>query len=202
MTIISLHYKQFTLPKLIYCLFFIGLSLSLQLPIAAMQSDFDDGDKGVVKHTSKRLRKTPLDEVDDKLKEAKVPTEEKQEQYVQEEEVELVRGKLPRNENKLPDNYFWKIYFQSKSAGKVFIDLTDIPPLGRHPAIQIFLNKKAQGRHIGRIAYRKACQLSHYDIVYATMRRSNIASFKAATAAGFRELKNRDFKQCVMKWVR
>ena len=43
---------------------------------------------------------------------------------------------------------------------------------------------------------------SKYDIIYAHMRKSNIASKKAAIAAGFRELKIPKYTQLIMIWKR
>jgi hypothetical protein len=196
------RHKQPKLPKLTKYYIWIGMLLSLQMPLEAVQSESDDNDNGTFRYPSKRLRKTPLDEIRVQLEESKKPASKTQDRYACEEDVELRRGKLPRNKKVLPESYFWRIFFQNKSAGKVFIEPTDIHTLGRQPAIQIFLNKQAQGKHIGRIAYERACRLSHYDIVYASMRRNNIASYKSAQAAGFREIKNMAFKQCVMKWSR
>ncbi|AIK96246.1 GNAT family N-acetyltransferase [Candidatus Odyssella acanthamoebae] len=200
-TIKLIYHKQVMLPKLIKYRLLMGLLLVFKMPVAAAQSDDGDVYYGA-RPTSKCFMEIPLEEGEDSLKEAKTSIQEKQQQYAREADVELIRGKLPRDKEEPPENYFWKIFFQNRSAGKVSIDLTDLPPLGRQPTIQIFLNKQAQGRHIGRIAYERACRLSHYDVVYASMRRNNIPSFKAASAAGFRELKNAAFKQCVMKWVR
>lgn len=203
MIISSTHNKQHKLPKTIKFTLLIGILASFFLPLTTTgASEFDNNDNDIAIDTSKCINRAHFDEVEMKLEETKKPSLEKQNQCARNEDVELMRGKLPRNQKELPESYFWKILFQKKSAGKVFIEPTDIDPLGRQPAIQIFLNKKAQGKHIGRIAYERACRLSHYDVVYATMRRNNIASYKAACAAGFREIKNSAFKQSVMKWVR
>jgi len=96
----------------------------------------------------------------------------------------------------------WKIEVNNKRVGVIFINLIDELPIGKHPSIQIFLNKTSQGKGIGRIAYKLACDKSKYDIIYAHMRKSNIASKKAAIAAGFKELKIPKYTQLIMIWKR
>lgn len=177
------------------------LLFSFQFPSLGSQSEDDDPNpsSSVGRRAVKRL-KTMLEDDKEKLKPAKDKEEENI--YANDEDVELIRGKLSKSKKCPPDNYFWKVFFRDTSAGKVSINLMDESPLGKHASIQIFLNKGAQGKHIGRIAYAKACNLSHYDVVYASMRRNNIASFKSAQAAGFREMKNKQHMQRVMKWMR
>jgi len=202
-TILLKLYKQSGLLKSLSRLMFLGFIIASLLNCSVVAAEFEDDpdDKfSANKHVSKRLRKMPKDEGQDELKEPKIP--EAQNRYATEEDVELVRGKLSKSKKEPPDNYFWNIFFRKERAGRVWIDLMDFPPLGRQASIQIFLNKKAQGKHIGRIENERACRLSHYDVVYASMRKNNVASYRSAQAAGFREVKNRAFKQCVMKWSR
>jgi hypothetical protein len=182
------------------CSGFIIASLLNCSVVAAELEDNPDDKVSTNKHISKRLRKMPKDEGKNELKEPKIA--EAQNQYATEDDIEFVRGKLSRCKKEPPDKYFWNIFFRKERAGKVWIDLMDFPPLGRQASIQIFLNKKNQGKHIGRIAYERACRLSHYDVVYASMRKNNIASYRSAQAAGFREVKNTAFRQRVMKWWR
>lgn len=196
--------RQPMLPNRNNHIFFLILIifLSFQYSIIGAQSGEDDTivhSKGS-RHVSKSSKILHTNDDNEALKESKVSEEKSI--YAQEEDVELVRGKISQSKKEPPDSYFWKIFFRTKSAGKVSIDLMDELTLGRHASIQIFLNKTAQGKHIGRIAYERACRLSHYDVVYASMRRNNIASYRSAQAAGFREVKNKAFKQCVMKWTR
>jgi RimJ/RimL family protein N-acetyltransferase len=93
----------------------------------------------------------------------------------------------------------WRIEVDGKRAGVVFINLIDEPPIGRHASIQIFLNATSQGRRIGRVAYRLACEASGaYDTIYAHMRKSNIASRRAAEEAGFTKAALPDQPQLIM----
>jgi RimJ/RimL family protein N-acetyltransferase len=89
-----------------------------------------------------------------------------------------------------------------KRAGTTFINMIDEPPVGKHPSIQIFLNRANQGRGIGRVGYRKACEGSAHDVIYAHMRKSNVASRRAAEAAGFQDITPPDHSQLIMMWKR
>ncbi len=122
--------------------------------------------------------------------------------FAQGHEVELERGKGSKKTGGGPGGFFWKIMYKEKSAGKVFINWIDIEPVGKHASIQIFLNKGSQGKHIGRIGYERACDLSEYGEVYAYMSKKNLASYKAAIAAGFKERKIAGISQRLMRWVR
>lgn len=79
----------------------------------------------------------------------------------------------------------WRIDAWGKRAGVIFINFIDEPPLGQHASIQIYLNAKSQGRHVGSIAYRMACEQTRYAVVYAHMRKANLPSIRAAENAGF-----------------
>lgn len=92
----------------------------------------------------------------------------------------------------------WRIDAEGKRAGVIFINVIDEPPIGRHASVQIYLNAASQGRHIGRIAYRKACEASEHDLIYAHMRKSNIASRRAAEDAGFVDVTPAGEAQCIM----
>jgi RimJ/RimL family protein N-acetyltransferase len=96
----------------------------------------------------------------------------------------------------------WRIEVAGKRAGVVFINWIDEPPVGPHASIQIFLNEASQGRGIGREGYRLAAEASAYDVIYAHMRKSNIASRRAAEAAGFIEDDRPGHSQLLMVWRR
>jgi hypothetical protein len=112
--------------------------------------------------------------------------------------VQLRRSKGTPGRGGGPGGEAWKIEADGERAGVVFINYIDEPPIGQHASIQIFLNKTNQGRGIGRIGYRKACEASVYDTVYAHMRKSNLASRRAAEAAGFREVTSTGSPQLIM----
>ena len=112
--------------------------------------------------------------------------------------IELVEGKGKRGNNGY--DFYWHIFKNGVRAGQVYINYTDDPIIGKHASIQIFLNKKSQGQGIGRIGYKEACIKSGLDTIYAHMRKNNLASRKAAIAAGFQEVKDERFIQFVMVW--
>lgn len=117
-------------------------------------------------------------------------------------EVVLVSVAGTPGKGKGPGGKKWRIEVAGLRAGEIYINVIDEPPIGRHPSLQIYLNIKSQGRGIGRIGYSKACQLSAHDIIYAHMRRSNIASRRAAEAAGFVDATPTGFIQLILRWVR
>jgi hypothetical protein len=120
--------------------------------------------------------------------------------YADPADIVLKQGKGTKDHGGGEGGFYWRILYQQKPAGRAFINLIDEEPIGEHPSLQIFLNKKSQGKHIGRHVYRKACELSSYDKVYAHMSKSNIASRKAAEVAGFEVFST--VKQLVLRWVR
>lgn len=87
-----------------------------------------------------------------------------------------------------------------KRAGSIFINLIDDPHLGPHASIQIHLNRASQGKGVGRIAYKRACEESQYALIYAHMSKKNIASRRAAEAAGFLEISCEGESQLLMCW--
>ena len=139
-------------------------------------------------------------------KKAKSKVSKPEKVYFDEDDVELKAGKGSVETGGGKGGHFWWIYAtdssqEEKKAGKVYINLTDEDPVGEHASIQIFLNKSSQGKHIGRWAYKKACEESAYDVVYAHIRKSNVASVKSAEAAGFVKCFPKA-PQLIMKWVR
>jgi RimJ/RimL family protein N-acetyltransferase len=116
--------------------------------------------------------------------------------------VHLVRVKGGPGRGGGAEGEAWRIEANGKRAGTIFINIIDEPPIGRHASVQIFLNKASQGQGIGRVAYREACEQSAHDPVYAHMRKSNIASRRAAEAAGFRDITVNDYSQHIMMRTR
>lgn len=116
--------------------------------------------------------------------------------------VELVRIKGTPGRGGGREGEAWRVERDGVRAGIIFINVIEEPPIGRHASIQIFLNRASQGRGIGRIAYRKACEESGHDPIYAHMRRSNVASRRAAEAAGFRDVTPDRHAQLIMMKTR
>lgn len=114
------------------------------------------------------------------------------------EQIQLVRTKGTVNRGGGRGGESWRIEADGKRAGVVFINQIDEPPIGPHASIQIYLNVPHQGRKIGRVAYRKACEASAHDTIFAHMRKSNTASRRAAEEAGFKDVTPPDGSQLLM----
>ncbi len=150
------------------------------------------------KNASRRTRRTTSSAKGGTRHPPSPKTKPREGERVKEVDVELRRGGGSRAKGGMPGGFFWHIYHQNALAGNVFVNCDGETGLA---SIQIFLNRKSQSRGIGRIAYRLACEESKYSEVYAFMRRSNIASFRAAVAAGFGEVPSQ-FGQVTMIWKR
>jgi Acetyltransferase (GNAT) family len=117
-------------------------------------------------------------------------------------DVRLEKGKGTKLRGGGPKGSYWHIFIGEERAGHIYVNIIDQHPFGTHPSIQIFLNKDQRGRHIGRVAYRLACEASGCNEVYAHMRKSNIASRKAAEEAGFSVVEDDSIPQLAMVWRR
>ncbi|TWB87537.1 hypothetical protein FBZ93_12198 [Bradyrhizobium macuxiense] len=113
-------------------------------------------------------------------------------------DVAIVRTKGATGRGGGPKGEAWRIELKGKRAGIVFINWIDEEPIGEHASIQIYLNEISQGRHVGRIGYRLASDASTYDPIYAHMRKSNVASRRAAEEAGFVDAGIPGVKQLIM----
>jgi RimJ/RimL family protein N-acetyltransferase len=116
-------------------------------------------------------------------------------------EVRLERVKGTPSKGGDPGGEAWDICVGSEKAGDIYINQIDEPPVGKHASIQIFLNRTAQGRGIGRVAYRLASEDSQSDLIYAHMRKNNVASRRAAEEAGYVDAGLKT-NQLIMKWTR
>jgi hypothetical protein len=117
-------------------------------------------------------------------------------------DVELVETRGTAGKGGNAGGHSWIIKAGGVRAGVIYINLIDEPPLGKHASIQIFLNKKSQGRGIGRVAYGKASAASEYDVIYAHMRKTNVPSRRAAEEAGYVNASPAGFVQLIMRWDR
>jgi RimJ/RimL family protein N-acetyltransferase len=94
------------------------------------------------------------------------------------------------------------VFEAARRAGRVWIDETEDPGLGPHASLTIELNQSCRNRGIGRLAYRLAAEASTYDEIWLHMRKSNIASRKAAEYAGFVIVDIPGRRQLTMRWRR
>lgn len=111
--------------------------------------------------------------------------------------VTLDKYKKPK-ENML---YSWKITYDGKAAGHVHISKDNSYPELSKRNIDIHVNANMRRKGIGTEAYRLACSESGLSEVYAHMRKSNIASRRAAEKAGFVQIEDPSVtRQVVMVW--
>ncbi|MNM31875.1 hypothetical protein D3C81_424600 [compost metagenome] len=118
------------------------------------------------------------------------------------EKLEFVRAPGSRERGGGPGGEAWIISAEGKRAGLAYINLVEDAARGRHASFHVFLNRPSQGRQIGRAAYQHCCLNSQYDVIYAHMRKSNVASRKAAEHAGFAEATVAGDTQLVLVWHR
>lgn len=116
--------------------------------------------------------------------------------------IELVKTLGSRERGGGPGGEAWVILADGKRAGTAYINVVDDSIRGLHASFHVFLNRPSQGRQIGRAAYLRCCLLSQYDVVYAHMRKSNVASRKAAEHAGFVDATRPGESQLVLVWNR
>ena len=116
--------------------------------------------------------------------------------------VGLIPGKGSAGRGGDSGGHYWHIHAGEARAGYVYINIIDEPPFGKHPLIQIHINQSSRGRGIGRIAYRAACEASGHDMIIVHMRKSNVASQRAAAAAGFEVVDDPAIAQLAMAWRR
>ena len=116
--------------------------------------------------------------------------------------IRLVAGKGGPDRGGGSGGHYWHIYAADTRAGHVYINMIDEEPFGKHASIQIQVNKNLHGRGIGKVAYKLACGQSGHDVVVAHMRKNNIASQKAAAAAGFVIVNDSTITQLAMRWTR
>jgi len=178
----------------------LGVPVVVKKTLKAPRRFAEEEEKGVCP-SKKKLKETtehsaseiPLKKTSSKVKKA----------FYEEEEVALEKGKGSKKTGGGAGGFFWRIKVGTSTAGKIYINQVDEAPIGPHASIQIFLNKGSQGKHIGRIAYEKACKGSSYPVIYAHMRKNNTASQKAAEHAGFKICTDYpSYKQRLMKWAR
>jgi hypothetical protein len=116
--------------------------------------------------------------------------------------VRLEAGKGASGRGGGSGGHYWHIHLDVVRVGYVYINVISEPPFGKHASIQIHINETHRGRGIGRVAYKLACENGIHDEVIATMRKSNLASQRAAAEAGFSVIENVKYSQMAMRWTR
>jgi RimJ/RimL family protein N-acetyltransferase len=120
-----------------------------------------------------------------------------------EADVELIEGKgsTHRTGGGL-GGHFWHIRYRGESAGRAYINYHETEGGKPRPSVTVMLNERSRGRGIGTIAFRRASELSQYDEVYATVRKSNTASINALERAGFKPVKGWKGGELYLVWKR
>ena len=125
-------------------------------------------------------------------------------------DIKLIPSRGTKDRGGGKDGESWRIEYKDRSsnqisfkkAGQVFINLIENSDIGKHASIQIHLNLQSQGRGIGTIALKLACEQSQYDTIYAHIRKSNIASIRASEKAGFKDKTTSKDRQKIMVWTK
>jgi hypothetical protein len=99
-----------------------------------------------------------------------------------------------------PGGSFWHVYQGPKRAGRVWINRIDDALIGEHYSLSIELNRASRRQGIGTEAYRLAAESSGHAEVWLHMRKSNVASRRAAEKAGFEFVDVPGERQLVMRW--
>lgn len=97
---------------------------------------------------------------------------------------------------------YWHVFHAGKHAGHVSIDYHGTFGNPQDASIDVQLNKRSQGRGIGTLAFRRACELSGLPEVLASIRKGNHASRIAAERAGFFPLDEQPSGELLMVWRR
>lgn len=97
---------------------------------------------------------------------------------------------------------FWHVFIEDGRAGRAWINERRFPDGASYAALTIELNEAVRGRGIGRVTYALAAEASGHDVVWLHMRRSNVASRRAAEYAGFQVVDAPTDPQLVMRWNR
>ncbi len=114
----------------------------------------------------------------------------------------LIEGKSAKKIRGVFNEYYWHIYLGTVRVGRVLINRVEIGPFAPHASITVELNKASRGQGIGTIVFHRACELSRYNEVYASIRKGNIASRIAAERAGFKPVENWKGRELYMIWRR
>lgn len=100
------------------------------------------------------------------------------------------------------ERLYWHVLFQGKTAGHAFIDIVVHENGEMDPSITVELNRASRGRGIGTLAFRLACEASNLKRVYASIRKTNLASRIAVERAGFQFLSKDSSGSLTYEWVR
>jgi RimJ/RimL family protein N-acetyltransferase len=118
----------------------------------------------------KKTLRRPLSPLE---KERKKPTQSISLPKIDEEEVQFIEGRKRKNHE------YWHIKIGETRIGHISIIFKE------YASISITLHKEYRGKGIGTLAFRRATEMSQWNEIIATIRKSNLASRYAAERAGF-----------------
>jgi len=102
-----------------------------------------------------------------------------------ESEVVLVRGRGTKKVGSGAGCFYWHVTRNGIRVGRASINILVHTHGEQRPSVSVELTTRQRGQGVGSIAFRRACHLSGYSEVYATVRRTNLASRIALERAGF-----------------
>lgn len=97
-------------------------------------------------------------------------------------------------------NQFWHLFVGDRRVGKAYMSIYTDHRNGAF--VTVMINKDAQGRGIGTEAFKRACEESGFDVVYAEVRRNNKPSQRALRRAGFTEFARNASGEDILVWRR
>lgn len=115
------------------------------------------------------------------------------------EQLTLVLKKNKRSSANDP-SHFWHLFVGDRRVGKAYMNIYTDHRSGAF--VTVMINKDAQGRGIGTEAFKRACDHSGFDVVYAEVRRNNKASQLALRRAGFTEFSRNASGEDILVWRR
>ena len=119
-------------------------------------------------------------------------------QKINPKEIKLASGKGAEGRGGGDDGEYWHIQHKGKRVGNVYVNVIDEEPWGKHASLSIHINQEHRGKGIGSATYQKASEASQHSKIYLHMRKSNIASQKAASNAGFSVIEHPKDRQLTM----
>lgn len=115
------------------------------------------------------------------------------------QQLTLVTKTTRRRSADHPD-FFWHLFVGDRRVGKAYMSVYTDYRSGAF--VTVMVNKDAQGRGIGTETFKRACDESGFDIVYAEVRRNNKLSQRALRRAGFTEFARNASGEDILVWRR
>lgn len=115
------------------------------------------------------------------------------------QQIALV-AKTNRRRNADNPSHFWHLFVGDRRVGKAYMSIYTDHRNGAF--VTVMINKNAQGRGIGTEVFKRVCEESGFDVVYAEVRRNNKPSQRALRRAGFTEFARNASGEDILVWRR